>query len=197
MAGPAGLLLSVGVIGIVAICVGESIAELAQQFPVYNAIVEYVRVFVDEELGWVVGVAYWYTFASVFAVQNLAAANLSQYWGLDQTWQTLAFYILAPLVILILNFLGVFYYGVVETIGGFLKICLVLGVSIFLYVIAAQRELSVLPSVSEHDQGIKANLACFLQMVEGGRLAVGGEAIHPMPDSKLLTELFHSDQRWL
>ncbi|KAL1979980.1 hypothetical protein VTN96DRAFT_4845 [Rasamsonia emersonii] len=138
VAGPAGLLLSVGVIGIVAICVGESIAELAQQFPVYNAIVEYVRVFVDEELGWVVGVAYWYTFASVFAVQNLAAANLSQYWGLDQTWQTLAFYILAPLVILILNFLGVFYYGVVETIGGFLKICLVLGVSIFLYVIAAQ-----------------------------------------------------------
>ncbi|KAL2011103.1 hypothetical protein VTN00DRAFT_3821 [Thermoascus crustaceus] len=141
VAGPAGLLLSVGVIGIVAICVSECISELVQQFPVYNAVVEYVRVFVDEDLGWVVGVAYWYMFASVFAVQNLAAASLSQYWGLDQTWQTLAFYVFAPLVILILNFLGVFYYGIVESIGGFLKICLVLGVSVFLYVIAAQKNL--------------------------------------------------------
>lgn len=59
IAGPAGLLLSVGVIGIIAICVGECISEFVQQFPVYNAIVEYVRVFVDEEFGWVVGIAYW------------------------------------------------------------------------------------------------------------------------------------------
>jgi len=60
LAGPAGLILSVVVIGIVAICVSECIAELTQQFPVYNAIVEYVRVFVDEDLGWVIGIAYWY-----------------------------------------------------------------------------------------------------------------------------------------
>ena len=43
--------------------------------------------FLEEGLGWVVGIAYWYAFASVFAVQNLAAAQLSTYWGLDQTWQ--------------------------------------------------------------------------------------------------------------
>jgi amino acid permease len=67
LAGPAGLLLSVGVIGIVAVCVGECIAEFTQQFPVYNALVEYVRVFVDEELGWVVGIAYW--FVSLRAAQ--------------------------------------------------------------------------------------------------------------------------------
>jgi amino acid transporter len=60
LAGPAGLLLSVVVIGIVAICVNECVAELTQQFPVYNAVVEYVRVFVDEDLGWVIGIAYWY-----------------------------------------------------------------------------------------------------------------------------------------
>jgi len=60
LAGPSGLLLSVTVIGLIAICVGETLAELTQKFPIYNAIVEYVRVFVDEELGWVVGIAYWY-----------------------------------------------------------------------------------------------------------------------------------------
>lgn len=102
------MILSVVVIGLVAIFVSEGISELSQQFPAPNAIVEYVRTFVDEDLGWVVGIAYWYAFASVFAVQNLAAAQLSGYWGLTQTWQTLAFYVIAPVVIVILNFFGVF-----------------------------------------------------------------------------------------
>ena len=31
------------------------------------------------------------------------------------------------------------YYGIVETVGGFLKVCLVLGASILSYVIAAKR----------------------------------------------------------
>ena len=48
-----------------------------------------------------------YTFAAIFAVQNLAAANLSRYWGLSQTWQTLAFYGVAPVIILAINFCGV------------------------------------------------------------------------------------------
>lgn len=100
--------MSVAVIGFIAILVNEGISELAQQFPAPNAIVEYVKTFVDEDFGWVVGIAYWYAFASVFAVQNLAAAQLSTYWGLAQTWQTLAFYAIAPVVIVTLNFFGVF-----------------------------------------------------------------------------------------
>ena len=59
VAGPAGILVAIAVMGIIGICLGESLGEMTQQFPVYNAIVEYVRVFVDEELGWVVGIAYW------------------------------------------------------------------------------------------------------------------------------------------
>jgi len=116
VAGPAGLILSVIAIGFVAIFVSECISELSQQFPAPNAIVEYVKTFVDKDLGWVVGIAYWFAFASVFAVQNLAAAELSKYWGLTQTFQTLAFYGLAPLVILTLNFFGV-YVGPVSPIS--------------------------------------------------------------------------------
>jgi amino acid permease len=101
-------MLSVVAIGLITIFVGECISELSQQFPAPNAIVEYVKTFVDQDLGWVVGIAYWYAFASVFAVQNLAAAGLSRYWGLSQTWQTLAFYVLSPLAIVVLNFCGVF-----------------------------------------------------------------------------------------
>jgi amino acid permease len=46
-------------VGIIGICVVESLSELTQLFPAPNAIVEYVRAFIDEDLGWVIGIAYW------------------------------------------------------------------------------------------------------------------------------------------
>lgn len=45
--------------GVIAICMSEGLSELIQLFPAPNAIVEYVRAFVDEDLGWVIGIAYW------------------------------------------------------------------------------------------------------------------------------------------
>jgi amino acid transporter len=48
--------------GVIAICAAEGLSELTQLFPAPNAIVEYVRAFVDEDLAWVIGIAYWYEF---------------------------------------------------------------------------------------------------------------------------------------
>lgn len=48
-----------------------------------------------------------YSMAAVFAVQSLAAAQLSMYWGLNQTWQTLAFYVFVPIALMGLNMVGV------------------------------------------------------------------------------------------
>jgi amino acid permease len=58
VAGPAGLIISLVVMAFITLGVGESIGELVQKFPCYNAIVEYVRVFVDPDLGVVIGIAY-------------------------------------------------------------------------------------------------------------------------------------------
>ena len=59
IAGPSGALLAFAVVGLVAICVMEGISEMIQMFPAPNAIMEFVRAFVDPDLAWVVGVAYW------------------------------------------------------------------------------------------------------------------------------------------
>ena len=59
VAGPSGALLAFAIVGIVAICVMEGISEMIQMFPTPNALMEFVRAFVDEDLAWVVGVAYW------------------------------------------------------------------------------------------------------------------------------------------
>ena len=59
IAGPGGSLLAFVVVGIVAICVTECVSELTQMFPTPNAISESVKVFVDEDLAWVIGIGYW------------------------------------------------------------------------------------------------------------------------------------------
>ena len=48
-----------------------------------------------------------YTYASTFATLLIAAESFSEYWNLSQVYQTVAFYVLAPIAMLFLNFAGV------------------------------------------------------------------------------------------
>ena len=66
------------------------------------------------------------------------AANLAVYWGLKQVWQIVLFYFATPALIVCINLVGVGTFGWIEAVGGILKILLVLGVTIVLYVMAAQ-----------------------------------------------------------
>jgi yeast amino acid transporter len=59
VAGPGGAITSFTIVGIIAISVMECVSEMVQLFPTPNAMVEYVKVFVDADLAWIIGVAYW------------------------------------------------------------------------------------------------------------------------------------------
>lgn len=110
VAGPWGTLLAFILIGLVGICVVEGLSEMIQMFPAPNAIVEYVRHFVDPDLAWVIGISYWYTNASLFLTLVLAAAEFYDFWEEDEqnnTVRVAVFYIFAPVVMLFINFWGV------------------------------------------------------------------------------------------
>lgn len=59
VAGPGGTLLAFLLLGIISICVMEGVSEMIQMFPAPNAIMEYIRAFVDPDWAWVIGIAYW------------------------------------------------------------------------------------------------------------------------------------------
>jgi amino acid transporter len=124
IAGPAGLLSAIAFVGVTAICVMEGLSEMVVLWPVSNAMVEYVRAFVDEDLAPVVAIAYWfcspsrkstgfrsnmrrYTYSSVFATLVIAAANISTYWNLLSVWQTMIFYVICPVIMVAINWIGV------------------------------------------------------------------------------------------
>lgn len=56
----AGLLIALALVSVTAISVMTSLSELVVLWPIPNALVEYVKTFVDEDLATVVGLAYWF-----------------------------------------------------------------------------------------------------------------------------------------
>jgi amino acid transporter len=106
-AGPGGLLFGVTLLGVVAICVGETVSELVQLFPTPNAIFEYTRAFIDEDWAWIATILYWYCYATTFAFQLLGTANLLDYWEISSTWQLFICYGIGPWILMILNLLPV------------------------------------------------------------------------------------------
>lgn len=124
VAGPWGMLLAFVLVAITTICVMEPISKMIQMFPAPNAYVEYVKAFVDEDWAWVVGVAYWwvlsspemafltersfrYTYASFFATQLVFAASFAKYWHFEPILNSIVFYAVAPVILLIINTAGV------------------------------------------------------------------------------------------
>lgn len=120
------------ILGSIAAMVAETVSQFVQLFPAPNAVYEYVSAFVDADLAWVVGFAYWlvylssyldepasdeyrYCFTAVFATQMLSAAKLLHLWqiagGLDLTptgglpvW---LFYSFIPFMLFLINLMGV------------------------------------------------------------------------------------------
>jgi amino acid transporter len=91
-------LIAVLVVGIVAIAVMEGICELINIWPIPNAMVKYVRAFVDEDLGVAIGILYWsvrppshleaeyslgcrYTYTVSFSALIIVAGDLTDYWA--------------------------------------------------------------------------------------------------------------------
>ena len=138
IAGPAGVLTAFAAVGLVAIAIMEGLSEMIELWPVSNAMMEFVKHFVDPDLAVVVGIAYWYSYASIFATLIISTVEFARYWHLTQVWQILAFFIFCPLLLLGINGAGVKYYGYIECFGGAIKMVFVFGGIILLYVLAGK-----------------------------------------------------------
>ncbi|KAL1614367.1 hypothetical protein SLS54_009794 [Diplodia seriata] len=87
--GPATVLLSFTIVGVVAIAVMEGISEMVVTWPISNPLVEFVRHFVDRDFAVVVCVAYWYTWAITFAALISTAGGIVKYWNDNKAAETL------------------------------------------------------------------------------------------------------------
>ncbi|KAL9002525.1 MAG: hypothetical protein Q9188_004548 [Gyalolechia gomerana] len=81
LAGPAGILISFSLVGIIVFFVMQSLGEVATMIPVSGSFTEYASRFVDDSLSFALGWAYWYLWVTVLANEYNAISLVIRYWA--------------------------------------------------------------------------------------------------------------------
>ncbi|RLL94353.1 hypothetical protein CFD26_102214 [Aspergillus turcosus] len=110
--GPAGVLISFSLVGIIVFFVMQSLGEMATLIPVTGSFTEYAQRFIDDSLAFGLGWAYWYLWVTVLANEYNAISLVIGYWtdAVPQWGWILIFWFL----FLGLSNLGVLAYGEME-----------------------------------------------------------------------------------
>ncbi|KAH0362565.1 hypothetical protein KCU65_g7960, partial [Aureobasidium melanogenum] len=122
LGGPAAVLSSFAILGFIAWAVMQCIAEMLCIWPVPGALVEFVRTFVDDELGIVVGLAYWFTYSINLSALITATAIEAELFKPKSQVTAVVLLVIMPGILFAINSLGVALYGLAEVIGGAFKI---------------------------------------------------------------------------
>ncbi|KAI5814191.1 amino acid permease/ SLC12A domain-containing protein [Pyronema omphalodes] len=133
LAGSAGAFLSYLITGFIVHCVVSSLGEMVSLIPEAGAIMEMPNRFLDEAFGWTVAIMYWFVYAMGVTTLVTSTAIMVNGWGTDvgQGWIITA--ILA--VVIAINVFGIRVFGEIEYICGFLKVLLMIGLSILMLAI--------------------------------------------------------------
>ncbi|KDN48578.1 hypothetical protein RSAG8_02565, partial [Rhizoctonia solani AG-8 WAC10335] len=126
--GPVGTLLGYFIMGVVVYCMMIALGEMATLFPVAGGFTHYATRFIDPAVGFALGYNYWYSFAITLPTELTAAAIVIQYWNTSinaAVWITILY-----VLILIINFMGVRWYGEFEFWFSAIKITTIVGLII-------------------------------------------------------------------
>ncbi|QRV74899.1 amino acid permease [Ceratobasidium sp. AG-Ba] len=126
--GPVGTLLGYFIMGCVVYCMMIALGEMATLFPVAGGFTHYATRFIDPAVGFALGYNYWYSYAITLPTELTAAAIVIDYWPNNvnvAVWITILF-----VAIVIINFLGVRWYGEFEFWFSAIKITTIVGLII-------------------------------------------------------------------
>ncbi|KAB2336352.1 amino acid permease [Cytobacillus depressus] len=119
-AGPGGVLLAYGVIGIMVYFIMTSLGELASFMPTSGSISTYATRFIDPALGFAFGWNYWFSWAMTLAAELAASALIMKFWFPESSSLLWSGLFLAFLFLL--NFLSVKGFGEGEYWFSFIKV---------------------------------------------------------------------------
>ncbi|OJJ33087.1 hypothetical protein ASPWEDRAFT_605289 [Aspergillus wentii DTO 134E9] len=128
-AGPVGALIAYLFVGSIVYSVMISLGEVATYIPIPGAFTSYAARLIDPSLGFAMGWIYWFSWASTFALELTATGLIIQYW--DESINIAIFIAIFLVVITLLNFLPVSFYGEIEFWFSSIKVLTVVGFMIF------------------------------------------------------------------
>lgn len=135
--GPASILISYSIIGLLVYVVMCGLGEMATWLPAAGGFSPYATRFVDPALGFALGYTYWFKYIITTPNQLTAAALVIQYWCPPERINPGVFIAIFLVVIIAINYLGVRFFGEFEFWLSSLKVLVVIGIIILCLVIAA------------------------------------------------------------
>lgn len=128
LAGPLGALLGYTVMGLTTCGVALSTGELSSFMPVTGGFVRHASMFVQPAFGAAAGWNFWYTMAITAPAELTACVQIIGFWHTDV--YPAVWYCVFIVIIAVLNFSGVKWYGESEVVFACLKILLIIGLII-------------------------------------------------------------------
>ncbi|KAK9474553.1 amino acid permease/ SLC12A domain-containing protein [Dipodascopsis tothii] len=140
-AGPLGLLIGFALTGAIVYSVLVSFGEMVALIPIAGGISAFGSRFVDDALGFALGFCYWFSLAIAVPTQVISASILLTYfqpfnpWNIDPAVLGVSFLF----VIILINSFKVRVYGEIEYAFGYIKLVLVFGLIVFMFVVNRSR----------------------------------------------------------
>ncbi|KAI1490400.1 arginine transporter [Biscogniauxia mediterranea] len=128
-AGPVGCLIAYIFVGAIVYSVMASLGEMATFIPVAGSFTVYASRFVDRSLGFAMGWIYWFSWATTFALELVAAGVIIQYW--NSSLNIAIFIAVFWVVFTAINFLPIRWFGEFEMWFSSIKVVTIIGFIIF------------------------------------------------------------------
>ncbi|KAI9733091.1 MAG: hypothetical protein M1834_003638 [Cirrosporium novae-zelandiae] len=135
-AGPAAILISYSIVGLLVYVVMCALGEMAAWLPLPSGFTGYAGRFVDPALGFAVGYTYWFKYIITTPNQLTAAALVIQYWVDRDTVNPGVFIAIFLVLIILINYFGIHFFGEFEFWLSSIKVVVILGIIIVSLVIA-------------------------------------------------------------
>ena len=112
--GPASIFIAYSIVGIIVYLVMCGLGEMATWLPIQSGFTGYAARFVDPALGFGTGYTYWLKYCIVAPNQLTAAALTIQYWVPREKINPGVFIAILLVTIVVINYLGIKYFGELE-----------------------------------------------------------------------------------
>lgn len=135
-AGPASIFISYTAVGFLVYLVMCALGEMATWLPLSSGFTGYATRFCDPALGFSLGYTYWFKYIIITPNQLTAAALVLQYWVPRETVNPGVFIAVFLVVIVVINYFGVGFFGELEFWLSSIKVLVVVGLIILSLVLA-------------------------------------------------------------
>ncbi|KAK9476854.1 amino acid permease-domain-containing protein [Lipomyces japonicus] len=180
--GPLGMLLGFAITGAIVFSVMASFGEMVALIPIAGGVSAFGSRFVDDALGFALGFCYWFSLGIAIPTQISSAAILVTYFypfdpsHIPPVALTVPFFI----IILVINSMEVKIYGEIEYFFGQLKLCMLLGLIILMFVFNRAEITAPLGKTTEFPvnflfwNSAEANYGPFKPFFQSGSHHIGG-----------------------